>query len=326
MKPEYIYDWADLAFASKKEVRNLKATFIAASREFSLVRFTELIRKYLPGGHIILGVAKEGYVDGFDGQSQFRAQDLDNIQATIDVVNAKSKHKIYVLRYHQREAPILYEKLSFRQVVLINGSWLYSFHTRPDYYALMRFSIPYVMESPFKDENEAREYETRLAPQIAYTVPTAIIDEASVMLIAKAVSRQSYDTSFQVGIVAADKEAAGYRIRLTGYNKVVPYQTYALHFGASRERHFSPPGDQNYYDTAHDAIALMSNAIEAGVSLAGMTIFANLLPCPTCARALCLTDVAEIVYELDHSDGYAVALLEAAGKKVRRLVTLKDVV
>src|SRR4051794_25826455 len=112
MKPEYVYDWADLVFASKKEVRSLKATFFAASRELSPARFTELVKKYLPSGHIIIGIAKEAYIDGFDGQPQFRTQNLDDIRRTIDVVNAKSKHKIYVLHYHQREASTLYEKLS----------------------------------------------------------------------------------------------------------------------------------------------------------------------------------------------------------------------
>lgn len=326
MMNRYVYDWTDLAFASKKEVRDLNATFIAAPRELSLARFKELVKKYLPSGHIILGIAKEAYIDGFDGQPQFRVLTLNDIQTTIDVVNAKSNHKIYVLQYHQREMSIVYEKLRFRQVVLINGSWQYSFHTRAEYYALTRAGSAYVMESPFVSEDEAREYESRLAPEIIYKAPVGVLNDDAVMSVASDVSKQSYDTSFQVGLVAARKVSGGYMVQLTGYNTVVPYQTFALHFGASRERHFSPPGDQNYYDSAHDAIVLLIRANEMGVRLAGLTLFANLLPCPACARALCLTDIDEVVYSLDHSDGYAVALLEAAGKKVRRVVDLKGVV
>ena len=49
-------------------------------------------------------------------------------------------------------------------------------------------------------------------------------------------------------------------------------------------------------------------------------MFINLMPCPTCARMLAMTDIEEFVYSIDHSDGYAVKMLEAAGKKVRRVV------
>jgi hypothetical protein len=34
----------------------------------------------------------------------------------------------------------------------------------------------------------------------------------------------------------------------------------------------------------------------------------------------CETDIAEFVYSEDHSAGYAIALLEKAGKKVRRVI------
>ena len=44
------------------------------------------------------------------------------------------------------------------------------------------------------------------------------------------------------------------------------------------------------------------------------------MPCPTCARAIAKTEIEEVVYELDHSDGYAVKLLESSGKKIKRVV------
>jgi deoxycytidylate deaminase len=45
------------------------------------------------------------------------------------------------------------------------------------------------------------------------------------------------------------------------------------------------------------------------------------MPCPACARMLSQTDIEEFVYSIDHSEGYAVKMLEAAGKKVRRIVS-----
>jgi len=324
---EYTYNWADLAFSSKKEVRNLNATFVAAPRVMSAVRFTKLIKSHLPSGHIIVGIANEEYIDGFENQPQFRTLRIEMIQGLIDTVNAKSHHKIYVLTYSQRDISALYEKLGFRQVILINGSWKYSFHTRPEYYTLVQKCIPYVMESPFVDENEAKEYEEKVAAEISYFPPNGSLSEVMMMNEAEEVAKRSYDTSFQVGLIAARKEKNGYyKIALTAHNTVVPYETFALHRGASRERHFTAPGDQNYYDAAHDVISLLVKATKEKVSLKGLTLFSNLLPCPSCARAVCLTDVDEIVYSRDHSDGYAVALLEAAGKKVRRIVNINEVI
>jgi deoxycytidylate deaminase len=56
------------------------------------------------------------------------------------------------------------------------------------------------------------------------------------------------------------------------------------------------------------------------LDLTGTTVFLNLMPCPTCTRMLCDTDIAEVVYTHDHSDGYALKLLTEAGKKVRRSI------
>jgi deoxycytidylate deaminase len=104
------------------------------------------------------------------------------------------------------------------------------------------------------------------------------------------------------------------------FNKVVPYQTYAMHHGSAREKNFSPANDLNHYDTIHAEVALLINAQKNKTDLAGTTLFINLMPCPTCARMLSQTDIEEFVYSVDHSDGYAVKMLEAAGKKVRRVV------
>jgi deoxycytidylate deaminase len=93
-----------------------------------------------------------------------------------------------------------------------------------------------------------------------------------------------------------------------------------MHYGASREKHFSPPNDLNYYDTVHAEVMLILQAQRQDIKLAGTTLFINLLPCPSCARMLCETPIVEFVYTNDHSEGYALRLLQAAGKKVWRLV------
>jgi deoxycytidylate deaminase len=65
-------------------------------------------------------------------------------------------------------------------------------------------------------------------------------------------------------------------------------------------------------------LAVGSNQLH--MDMKGSSLFINLLPCPTCARLLSQLPLGEVVYVEDHSDGYAVKILETSGKKVRRVV------
>jgi len=87
---------------------------------------------------------------------------------------------------------------------------------------------------------------------------------------------------------------------------------------------YHPPGDLNYYDAIHAEIMMIVKSNQDNIDLDGTTMFINLLPCPTCARMLCESDIKEIVYTLDHSKGYAIALLEKADKKVTRLINVDE--
>ena len=80
------FDWTELAFGNKKPLKDLKATFIVAPREVSVARFKELIKTYLPKGNVVLGIANEPFVEGFEGQPQFRMLELTTVQKTIDLV------------------------------------------------------------------------------------------------------------------------------------------------------------------------------------------------------------------------------------------------
>lgn len=319
------YDWGQLAYGGgKKEIKELRATFVAAPRQMSAVRFKELVKQYLLKGNIVLGLAKEDYVQGFESQPQFRMLDEQTVKSLIDKVNiSPSPHKIYTLQYAQRDVKYVFKELSFRRVVLVNGSWKYSFHTQEPYYALVNRGTPYDMVSPFSTETEAMEYEQSIWPEVQLdeTMFTKkSYGEADLLAIADLAAKQSFDHTFQTGTVLARKGPGGYEYLLSAFNKVVPYQTYAMHHGASREKNFSPPNDLNHYDAVHAEVELVVKSGKQGVALSGASLFINLLPCPHCARMLSETDIHEIVYSVDHSAGYAVALLEAAGKKVRRIV------
>jgi len=318
------FNWSELAFGSRKPLNDLKATFIAAPRELSTKRFTQLIKEYLPQGNIVLGLAKEPFVLGFEGQPQFRTLQVRDVQAIIDKVHkAGTKHRIYTLNYFQRELPFILEKLKFNQVLLVNGSWKQTFHTNTAYYILANKRIDYAMLSPFADETEAKAYEARAMKEIgaAHPFKPGKYTETQMAALAKEVAEYSFDYSFQTGVALGKRTSKTYDLLAWTYNKVVPYQTYAMHHGASREVNFSPPHDLNHYDTVHAEVELIIKAQKEKIDLSGTTLFINLLPCPMCSRMFTETDINEFVYAEDHSGGYAVKMLEQAGKTVRRLIS-----
>ena len=313
------FDWSDLAFGSKKPLRELKAIFIAAPRELSAARFTQLVKQYLPLGNIVLGLAKETHVLGFEDQPQFKMLQASTVRNVIDTVNAsKSPNKIATLLYSQRETQYILEKIPFKKAIFVNGSWKYSFHTQTTYYTLAKLGLSYELVSPFTNEAEAKAYEAALPA--APTKPKGMFTEVEMLAHAETIAAQSFDYSFQTGVTLGRKKGSGYELIEWSFNKVVPYQTYAMLHGASRETNFSPPHDLNHYDTVHAEVMLMIKAQKAGLDLHDTTLFINLLPCPSCARMFTQTDISEFVYEHDHSDGYGYKMLQAAGKKVRRIV------
>ncbi len=319
---EYTFDWSEFAFGSKGDIKRLHATFIAAPRELSAKRFTDLVKVYLPQGNIVLGLAKEPYVAGFENQPQFKTLQANTVQRIIDAVNASGvKHHIYTLHYFQRELKYIAEKLNFKRVLLVNGSWKQAFHTTEAYYVLANRRIDYEMVSPFASEAEAQAYESKVMTEIAAAHPftPGTYSEAQMIELAQEVAAYSFDYSFQTGVALGKSAGKKYKLLAWAYNRVVPSQTYAMHHGASREIHFSPPNDLNHYDTVHAEVELLIAAQKQRLEMQGTTLFINLLPCPQCSRMFAETDIEEFVYVQDHSNGYAVRMLELAGKKVRRV-------
>jgi deoxycytidylate deaminase len=316
------FDWKELAFGSKKPINELNAIFILAPRELSAARFKQILKIYLPQANIVLGLAKEPYINGFENQPQFKTLQLDTVQSIISKVNAGSSNRhVATLSYFQRDAKYILDKLDFQKIVLINGSWKYSFHTRHEYYTLINRNLPYEMITPFTDEAEAKSYAEHILPPEPPL--TGAFTSAQMMQRAAAIATHSFDYSFQTGVALGRRIGAGdsYHLLAQTFNRVVPHQGYALHYGATREKHFSPPHDLNHYDANHAEVELIIRAQKEGIDLTGTTLFINLLPCPACARMFTSTDIAEFVYAEDHSNGYAVRMLEAAGKTVRRLIS-----
>lgn len=320
MNNKHAFNWVDLAFASKKELRNLDAVFIAAPRKISQARIKQLVKEYLPKNNIVFGIADEPYITNFEGQDKFKTLTINDIKDISNkVIASSSPNKIYTLKYCQRDLVNIISKKLFKQVLFINGSWANSFHNRPEYYQLVKNNIHYKLISPFCDESEAKKYALDY-PETDYP-KNVISSKREVMALANKISQDSFDTAAQCGVVIVSKTPNGkFKVLVQSNNVVVPYRTYAWHFGSSKEQNFSAPGDLNYYDTVHAEVMSLIKAQKNKLSIKGCSLFINLLPCPTCAKMLSQTDISEIYYNLDHSDGYAVKMLELAGKKVTRLV------
>lgn len=316
----FAFDWTELAFAGKKPLKDLHATFLAAPRELSVRRFTQIVKAYLPKGNLLIGIAKEPFVLGLENCPQFRILAFDTIQPIVTKVNAASpKHKIYTLRYSQRDIVYIYEKVAFKEVVLVNGSWYHGLHHRPEYYALVNAGVPFSKISPFASEQEAKEYAASVA--FAPMPIHKLFSDTAMMDLADQAASRSYDyAAAQTGCAVGRQKGSKYELIAASHNRIVPYETYAMHSGSERERHFSPVNDLNYYDTIHYEVALLADALQSKLDLSGATIFETVLSCPHCARMLAVTPIAGVVYREDHSDGYAVKMLEAAGKTVRRFV------
>lgn len=302
-------DWSDVKI------------FIAAPRELSARRFTEIIKRYLPKGNIVLGISSEPYVLGFENQPQFKTLEQSTVQPIIDkITQSHSPYKVTILTYSQDELPSIVKNLTKSQrVLLVNGSWKYAFHNSESYKILATNGVPIKFISPFVDETEAHEYEASHSAAVDLPSQGTLLTEGEMFAVADAVSLQSYDYSFQTGVALGKKQNDKYEFITAAYNKVIPYQTYALHHGNSREKHLSPPSDTNHYDTIHAEMALLVEALRDEINLKDMTLFINLLPCPNCARTLSQTDIGEIIYRLDHSNGYAADLFKLCGKKVKRV-------
>lgn len=318
----FAFDWNELAFGSKKPVNELNATFIAAPRELSQARLKQLVREWLPRGNILLGLAKEPYVLDLEDCPQFKMLAQKDVQPVADAVaRSGSTCKVYTLAYFQRDLPFLLDKLSLAQTVFVRGSWYRAFHLRPEFYALVRRKLSYQLVSPFASEAEAKNYASAFTQQLVSPESGRIYSVSDMFALANKVAKRSFAYSeYQTGIALGRRKGSGYQLVTTTHNRIIPYETYAMHFGASREENFSVANDLNHYDVNHAEVELITKAGREGIDLKGTTLFINLLPCPTCARMFASTEIGEFIYREDHSSGYAIKMLELAGKKVRRIV------
>jgi len=311
----YSYSWSELR-EKREKLPYRVSTFVAISREMTPDRIKQIIKKHLPQGNMLWGVTGDEYVAGFEGQPQFRLLKRSELEEWVAKVNASSPNKLILLEYAQDQTERVLSKIKAKNYVFVRGSWKYAFHRLPVYHKLVSKDRHFEFISPFVGEDEAKSYlafgKMLLEPKTLDRLKTIEDFMSGTWLVAKA----SFDHSFQVGAILAENTGPGeYEYVSHAHNQVVPYETYAMHHGFLREENLSPPKDLNHYDAIHAETAALISAKDSK----GTTLFINVLPCPTCAKAVVFSGVSEVFYGLDHSDGYAVKLFKDAGIKTQKV-------
>lgn len=320
-------DWNKLSEKRKKELAKTKSVFIVGSRELSQNKIEKIISS-VSKAKMLWGILKEPYILGFENCPQFETLKKSDLENIID------ESKVTILEYFERDLKYILKELDFCAVIFIHASWERMLHLREEFWIVLNKKIPYKLVSPFVDEEEAVTYLKNKKEKIKTLVkPRRVksdeieekskvqnpkskdLNDSEIMEVVGEVAKMSFDHVKQIGaVLAKDGKIIEY-----AHNKIVPFETYAMHYGSVREKNFSPLNDQNYHDTNHAEVELLIKAVKNKIDLKDTSLYINVLPCPSCARMISSTDISEIVYRDDHSDGYGFDLLTKAGKKVRRI-------
>ncbi|NCU39256.1 hypothetical protein EOL96_09640, partial [Candidatus Saccharibacteria bacterium] len=160
------FEWSSFSDADKQFFRSLKAVFVMAPREMSDSRLLQLVKENLSKGNVVFGVAEEEFVDGFEGQIQFKTLPVIPVQTLADKIRKSGiKNRLYVLTYLQKDIDAVVRAIRPREVVIVRGSYMYPFHRGSTCALLEKRNILYEYVSPFVDEAEVVEYYELRKPQ-----------------------------------------------------------------------------------------------------------------------------------------------------------------
>lgn len=308
-----IISWQEL------EKINSSPILILGSREISSDRITQLTTQLLKNTNkqIVWGVFTENYVQGLENSPQFKTLDIETLKTSLKLIN--SHDRINVLEYPQTQTLTILLNHNWSAIIGINGSWHRAFHYREEYQVIKKLKIPFKFVSAFIDEEEALQYEAKILkkkPALSVNFGEKCTEKKIFELVDE-VARYSFDNTWQTGAVLTRNGM----FLLATYNKIVPFETYALLYGASKEKHQAPPQDLNHYDTNHAEVEIILEATKREIKLEDCSLFINLMPCPICSRMLAQTAIKEVVYRNPHSNNYAITILEKAGKTIRQIET-----
>lgn len=313
------YDWNDIVFKDKGDLKKKEYIFIAASREISDKRFIEILKTYLPLGNLLIGISKEEYIKGFENQPQFRTFTKDNIFKILDKFNGKPILKnIDTIEYFQNDLKYILSKVKPKKSIFINGSWFKMFHLREEFYTLVKENLKYEIISAFINQDEALKYLENITRELdsKFYSKSKRYSDNEIFKILDIEASLSFATDFQTSACLVKNN----KILILKHNEVIPFETYAMLEGSIKEKNFSTSNDLNYFDTNHAEMGILLSAIENSINIKDTSLYINLLPCPNCTRVLLKSKIKEVVYKLDHSDSYAIKMFEKVGIQVRRYI------
>ncbi|KUK79586.1 MAG: Histidine triad (HIT) protein, partial [Microgenomates bacterium 39_7] len=262
----------------KNEISSSGKILVLGSREISSRRVTQLTTQLASNTNkeVVWGCLEEDYIAGLEKSPQFKTLSTEELLLGLAKVD-KAADEVRLLHYSQEKASEIINLGNWSAVIGINGSWHRAFHYRDEYRVLKKKRIPHKLVSAFVDESEAREYEKKIVnaqPPLSLS-PGQEADEKQFFQVVEEVSRRSFDHTWQTGAALAKNG----KFLLAAHNRVVPFETFALLRGASKEKHPTPPQDLNHYDTNHAEVELVLEAGKQKINLAGCSLYINLMPC-----------------------------------------------
>jgi len=314
-----ILHWEQLTSKDKKTLGGTRPILILGPRDISQARIQQLqtkIRTKLETA-VVWGCLADKFIPGLENSPQFKSLSLKKLTKALSKLSPEQQPSA-ILVYPQRYIKYIIKEIQWSAVIGVNGSWHHAFHYRPEYCEISKKKLTYKLVSSFVNEVEAKKYEVKIKKKMKLEEFAAQIgqkfSDQELMKLAERAAQHSFDWTFQTGAVLARDGV----LLAVAHNRVVPYETFSFHHGASKEKQLAPPQDLNYFDTNHAEVELVLKANLQQINLANTTLYINLMPCPICARMLARSPIKKVVYQLDHSDGYAFKLLKAAGKEVER--------
>ncbi len=310
------YDWEQLSSSDKKSLSKKQPILVLGPRDISKQRIQQLTKKLVARRPLIWGCLRDQFIPGLENSPQFKSLPLNKLSQSLKK-SKPAKNSIAILSYRHQYSQYLLKEISWSAVIAVYGSWHKAFHYRPEYYQINKQQLSHKLVSGFTNEAEAKDYYQTIKPNLPKVSAKQGEQYSTKELFAfsKQAARCSFDYTYQTGAVLAKNN----HFLGAAHNRVLPYETYMLHQGASKEKHLAPPHDLNHFDTNHAEVELILQAQQQNWNLANTSLYINLLPCPICSRMLTRTPIKEIVYQHDHSQGYGYQLLTQAGKKLARI-------
>lgn len=309
-----IHHWNKLNDKEKEVLKRQKVILVAGPIDITRKRIVEIINLYKSEENVLFGCLESRYIDGFEDSLQFKSLTLERL--------ARVKEVKKVMCYFQKDLKYIIRELKPKVIIFVNGSWQGQIHYRKDYWEAVGIKSEIKLISPFSSEKEAINYSIKIQRQYDSSKlfkNSHKYSDAEIFQILEKKRKESWDW---IGQPTAALVKNG-EILALAHNRVVPYESYQMHFGSLRELMQTPAQEMMETQmTNHAETELMEIARRLSIKLQGVALYASIFPCPICAKMISRTPIKRIVYSQDHNLGntFGYKVLEKSGVKLKRVV------